>query len=94
MTYAARAIMALLRGYQRVISPLLGCRCRFHPTCSEYALQAVERFGAPRGAYLAARRLLRCTPFGPWGFDEVPMRFAWRRASGKASNEAKVDTSA
>lgn len=94
MTYAARAMMALLRGYQRVISPLLGCRCRFHPTCSEYALQSVRRFGAWRGSYLAGRRLLRCNPFGPWGFDEVPVRFAWRHASRKASNDAKVDMSA
>jgi uncharacterized protein len=70
----ARGLLVLLRGYQRWISPLLGPRCRFYPSCSAYAVTAIERFGALRGTYLAARRLLRCHPFHPGGFDYVPPR--------------------
>jgi hypothetical protein len=69
-----RALIALLRGYKRWISPLLGPRCRFHPTCSVYAMQSIERFGAARGSWLAARRVLRCHPFHPGGHDPVPPR--------------------
>lgn len=65
-------IRILIRAYQRVLSPLLGPRCRFYPSCSQYALEAVERHGALRGSYLAVRRLLRCHPFHPGGFDPVP----------------------
>jgi putative membrane protein insertion efficiency factor len=65
-------IRLLIRAYQRLISPLLGPRCRFYPSCSHYALEAVERHGALRGAWLAARRILRCHPFHPGGFDPVP----------------------
>ncbi len=68
----ARAAMSLIRGYQLFISPLTGGHCRFHPTCSEYARQAIERFGAARGSWLAFRRILRCHPFGPVGPDPVP----------------------
>ncbi|MGH9487543.1 MAG: membrane protein insertion efficiency factor YidD [Terriglobales bacterium] len=64
----------LLRGYQRVISPWLPPSCRFYPSCSEYALQAVERYGLLRGSGLAVWRLLRCHPFHPGGFDPVPER--------------------
>jgi len=69
---AARVFMALIRGYQRFISPLTGGHCRFHPTCSEYARIAIERFGVLRGSWLALRRILRCHPFGPVGPDPVP----------------------
>ncbi len=62
----------LLRGYKAAISPLLPPACRFYPTCSEYALEAVTRYGALRGSWLATRRLLRCHPFHPGGFDPVP----------------------
>lgn len=68
----ARLLIAALRGYKRWISPLLGPRCRFHPTCSEYAMQAVARYGAVRGSWLAVRRLLRCHPLHPGGHDPVP----------------------
>jgi hypothetical protein len=64
--------LALIRHYQACISPLLPPACRFHPTCSEYACEAVERWGVGRGILLAARRLLRCHPFGGLGFDPVP----------------------
>lgn len=69
-----RAAVICLRAYQRVISPWLGPRCRFYPSCSEYALQSVERFGLLRGTGLAAWRLLRCHPFHPGGLDPVPQR--------------------
>jgi putative membrane protein insertion efficiency factor len=63
--------MGLLRCYQRWISPAFGQRCRYYPSCSEYAIQAVERFGILRGLVLATWRLLRCNPFSHGGFDPV-----------------------
>ena len=68
----ARLLIALLRGYKRWISPLLGPRCRFHPTCSEYAMQAIARFGPVKGCWLALHRVLRCHPLHPGGHDPVP----------------------
>lgn len=68
---AARSVMALLRSYQRRISPLLPPMCRFYPTCSEYALQSIARYGLLRGAGLALRRLCRCHPRHPGGYDPV-----------------------
>jgi putative membrane protein insertion efficiency factor len=71
-TLGARALMGLIRGYKRAISPLLPRSCRFYPTCSSYALTSVERFGALRGGWLAARRIARCNPWNPGGVDPVP----------------------
>lgn len=68
----ARALIVVIGFYRRFISPLLGPHCRFVPSCSEYAVMALERHGLMRGSYLAARRLLRCHPFHPGGFDPVP----------------------
>lgn len=65
-------LIGLLRMYRYGISPMLGRNCRFHPSCSEYAMEAVERHGALRGAWLAVRRVLRCHPFHPGGYDPVP----------------------
>lgn len=67
-----RLVMALIRGYQRFISPLLASNCRFHPTCSQYTLEAVERYGAFKGLWLGAKRISRCHPFNPGGYDPVP----------------------
>ncbi|MBC7170146.1 membrane protein insertion efficiency factor YidD [Candidatus Bipolaricaulota bacterium] len=61
-----------LDAYQRVVSPILPQRCRFHPSCSEYARQAVLRYGLLRGGWLALRRLARCGPWHPGGHDPVP----------------------
>ncbi|HEX6508238.1 MAG TPA: membrane protein insertion efficiency factor YidD [Chloroflexota bacterium] len=62
----------LIRVYQWTLSPLLGPRCRFHPSCSNYALEAIQRFGLLRGGWLAAKRLGRCHPWHPGGFDPCP----------------------
>jgi putative membrane protein insertion efficiency factor len=62
----------LIRAYQWVLSPLLGPRCRFYPSCSQYAIEALESHGALRGSWLSARRICRCHPFNPGGFDPVP----------------------
>jgi len=68
----ARILALLIRGYQRVLSPLLPSRCRFYPSCSEYARQALLKHGALRGSWLALRRLLKCGPWHPGGHDPVP----------------------
>ena len=65
-------LMWIIRGYQLAISPLLGPRCRFYPSCSCYAHTAIERYGVVRGLWLGSRRLLRCHPFAPGGYDPVP----------------------
>jgi len=67
-------IIQLIRGYQYLLSPWLGNHCRFYPSCSSYALTAVERYGALRGSRLALQRLLRCHPWSKGGIDEVPER--------------------
>ena len=67
-----KLIIKSIRFYQRIISPLFGPRCRYYPTCSQYAVEAVERFGAFKGSILAVLRLLRCNPFFPGGYDPVP----------------------
>ena len=66
------ALVALVRGYRYAISPFLGMSCRFAPSCSEYAVEALERHGALRGLWLALRRVSRCHPWHPGGYDPVP----------------------
>jgi putative membrane protein insertion efficiency factor len=66
-----RLLLLPLRAYQRAVSPMLGARCKYYPSCSEYAAQAIERFGILRGLVLAAWRLLRCNPWSHGGFDPV-----------------------
>jgi putative membrane protein insertion efficiency factor len=68
----ARLIVVMIRGYQAVLRPVLPAACRYTPTCSDYALEAVRRHGAIRGSWLAGRRLLRCHPWGGTGHDPVP----------------------
>ncbi len=65
-------LLTLISGYQRWLSPLLGPRCRFIPSCSAYGLEAIRRHGPLRGSWLTLRRLLRCHPFTPCGCDPVP----------------------
>lgn len=67
-----RILVALLRAYQYVLSPWWGGQCRFTPTCSQYAIEAIERHGALRGVWLAVRRVGRCHPWAEGGFDPVP----------------------
>jgi putative membrane protein insertion efficiency factor len=67
-----RVIMLPIRGYQKFISPGLPPSCRFTPSCSQYALEAVSKYGAVKGTWLAARRLVRCHPFNSGGYDPIP----------------------
>jgi putative membrane protein insertion efficiency factor len=67
-----KILIFLIRGYQYVISPWLGNHCRFHPSCSQYAVTALRKHGAARGAWLAVRRLSRCHPWHEGGYDPVP----------------------
>lgn len=72
MSFAARGLLMLVRAYQYVLSPYFGTQCRFSPTCSHYAVEALTRHGAVKGGYLTTRRLLRCHPWRPGGYDPVP----------------------
>ena len=87
LSYSALAIRSLvlflLEGYRTVVSPLLPSSCRFYPTCSTYAGNAIRIHGWRRGAVLAAKRVLRCHPFHPGGFDPVPTPTAERGAAGE-----------
>jgi len=69
---AARLLLILIRVYQGTLSPLLGRSCRFEPSCSSYMAACVRRFGARRGFWLGIRRLMRCHPFNPGGYDPPP----------------------
>ncbi len=74
MSPLARVVALPVRAYRLVLSPWVGHSCRFQPTCSAYALEALERHGALRGSWLTARRILRCHPLGGSGIDNVPPR--------------------
>jgi len=70
--FPRRILLAILRFYKRFLSPLLPPACRFEPTCSIYAMEAISRHGSLRGSWMAFRRLLRCNPLHPGGWDPVP----------------------
>jgi putative membrane protein insertion efficiency factor len=67
-----RVLLVLISGYRMLLSPLLGASCRFYPTCSTYAIEAIETHGAARGGWLAVKRILKCHPWHPGGVDPVP----------------------
>lgn len=77
--FAARVLLTTVRWYQRYVSPLSGPRCRYYPTCSSYAVTALEKHGAVRGTRLALWRLLRCNPWTDGGIDDVPAPAATSR---------------
>jgi putative membrane protein insertion efficiency factor len=89
MAIVRSAVLLLLRGYKWAVSPLLPPSCRYVPTCSEYAMEAVERYGALRGSWMAAARVLRCHPFAKGGYDPV----CREEARGASSNSAQASGS-
>ena len=74
MTPQQHLLSGAIRAYQLTLRPIIGCNCRFYPHCSEYGLEAVAEHGALKGAWLTGRRILRCNPWHPGGFDPVPTR--------------------
>ncbi len=81
----ARVLMGSIRAYQKVLSPVLGANCRYHPSCSHYGYEAIELHGVGRGSWMAVKRIGRCHPFHEGGFDPVP---------GSVDAEPDVDTQA
>ncbi|MCC2607212.1 membrane protein insertion efficiency factor YidD [Planctobacterium marinum] len=69
-----RALIMFIQLYQRLMSPILGQNCRFHPTCSQYSIMAIEEHGALKGSWLTIRRIIRCHPLNPGGFDPIPQK--------------------
>lgn len=82
-----RALQSILSAYKRWVSPALPVACRFVPTCSDYAMEAAERYGALRGSILAVWRLLRCHPFCRGGHDPVPLTFRWKPTTSRLIRE-------
>ena len=82
MRLAREFVVAPIRLYQRVVSPLLGPRCKYHPTCSEYAVQAIRLHGVARGLVLAGWRVLRCNPLSDGGLDPVERQRLFRPRDG------------
>ncbi|MEL7249373.1 MAG: membrane protein insertion efficiency factor YidD [Bacteroidota bacterium] len=74
-----------IRFYQYAISPLIGPRCRFQPTCSHYAIEAIQEWGIFKGTWLALKRIVKCHPWGPWGYDPVPKK--GERQDGESSKD-------
>jgi len=85
-----RLLLALIRGYRFVLSPWVGGSCRYWPTCSEYAYDAIEAHGTLRGGWLMLGRLVRCQPYGAGGVDPVPQTFQWRCACGTAHERSQA----
>jgi uncharacterized protein len=85
-------LVGLLNAYRMVVAPALGQRCRFYPSCSAYALEAVRTHGAVKGSMLATWRVLRCSPLSAGGPDPVPNRGAWKGRAGRAEGPAPYDS--
>ena len=75
-------LLRLIDGYRLLLSPFFGTQCRFYPTCSAYAREAIEVHGSIKGAWLGIKRILRCGPWHPGGTDPVPPNGEWRKANG------------
>ncbi|MBI4184628.1 MAG: membrane protein insertion efficiency factor YidD [Proteobacteria bacterium] len=86
MSPAARALGLLIRAYQLLLAPVLGANCRYEPSCSAYAREAVARFGALQGGWLALRRIGRCHPWGDGGVDPVPETRGARGGTGSVAS--------
>ncbi len=84
MEILKQVILGLIRGYRILISPLFPSHCRYQPTCSAYALEAIEQFGPWQGSWMAMRRVLRCHPFHPGGYDPVPTPLVKSKPSPEA----------
>ena len=91
MTVVAKFLRMLVRLYQLTLSPWVGRSCRFVPTCSNYAIEALEKYGAVKGTYLTIYRLLRCHPLGGRGLDPVPAKFRWRCWCRECRPEGSTD---
>jgi putative membrane protein insertion efficiency factor len=74
-------LIAVLRLYRKLISPIYGDVCRYYPSCSAYGLEAVQRHGSLRGSWLTANRIVHCHPWAEGGLDPVPAQFSWRRSA-------------
>jgi putative membrane protein insertion efficiency factor len=85
-------IIGFLKLYRTFVSPMYGQVCRFYPSCSAYALEAVERHGAVRGSWLAARRLVRCHPWNPGGYDPVPPKDVDQCGEAVSANQPEPST--
>jgi len=91
----SQIVLALVRGYRALLSPLFPPVCRYYPTCSQYMMDAVQRHGSLRGLYLGILRILRCHPFHPGGYDPVPASFGWHIIGQTSIEEAiAIDASA
>lgn len=77
MQSLSKILIVAIRFYQMTLSPWMGRECRFYPTCSQYSMEAIKRFGALKGSWLMVVRIIRCNPFGGHGFDPVPESFRW-----------------
>ena len=77
MTVLSEFLIILIKLYQHTLSPWIGRECRYFPSCSHYSIEAIKRFGAIKGGWLMIARIVRCNPWGGYGFDPVPSRFCW-----------------
>ncbi|MBA2413192.1 MAG: membrane protein insertion efficiency factor YidD [Burkholderiaceae bacterium] len=85
-------LLAIIRSYRYLLSPWLGNSCRFWPTCSEYATQAIQHHGALRGSCLMLARLARCHPYSAGGVDPMPLQFGWRCFCSNAAPARRAST--